>query len=217
MKGVLKSIVLCSLVLCSVPAWAGIWTEIGDAGNNLPDAQIVYGSGPLTQIIGHLSAPGDTSGWVDVWAIYVQDTIAFTAVTSGGVPDPELFIFDAQGHGLEGNRDISASNKQAYLLGGSGSPGIYYLWISTQDREPGANGVAMFPATGGVGQMIYSGVSETLTGPIGNVSSVHTGGSNYEYTITLTGTSFVPVPEPGTASLLLAGFAVLAARKLKRR
>ncbi len=195
------------------------YTEVGDAGINLPSAQIIYGSGPLDQIVGHLK-PGDTTPSVDLFEIYVSDPQGFSAFTSGGIPDPELFLFDISGQGLEGGRDMSDTDKQAFLIGdvsGTAPPQAVYLWISVQDREPGCGGSPMF----GPGGTEYPNPVDPigscmLTGPIGAVNALNAQPSDNAYTITLTGASFVPVPEPASVSLLALGLLAFAIGRRRR-
>jgi len=197
------------------------FTEVGDAGNNIPSAQIIYGSGPLSQIVGHLNAPGDTTGAVDLFEIYVSDPANFSAFTSGGVPDPELFLFGVDGQGYEGGRDIDgANNRQGFLVGdasGTTPPLAAYLWISLQNREPACGALPMFGPGGTEHPDALGPVDDscTLTGPIGNVSALNAG-SNFAYTITLTGASFMPVPEPASVSLLALGLLAFAVGRLRR-
>lgn len=201
-----------------------IYTEVGDAGGNLTMAQGVYGSGPLDQIVGHLSAPGDNTPAIDVFLIYVYDPTNFSAFTSGGVPDPELALFDINGKGLEMGRDIDgANNRQGFLIGdssGNTPPQAFYLWISMQDREPGGcpgnlfgPGGTQYPNPAGT-----SGPCNTFSGAlIGSVNSLNlNAGPNLDYTITLTGASFIAVPEPSSVSLLALGLLAVATRRRRR-
>jgi hypothetical protein len=213
---------LAATLLLAVQLRGGVitYTEVGDAGNNIPSAQIIYGSGPLNQIVGHLNAPGDTTGGVDLFEIYVSDPTNFSAFTSGGVPDPELALFDISGHGYEMGRDIDgANNRQGFLIGdpsGTTPPLAAYLWISLQDREPGCGSSPMF-GSGGTQYPNPAGTISpcSLTGPVGSVNGLNAG-SNFAYTITLTGASFMPVPEPAAVSLLALGLLAFAAGLLRR-
>jgi hypothetical protein len=203
---------LTAAVLFACALKAGTWTEVGDAGNNLSGAQIVSGSGLLTKIFGHLSAPGDSTGLVDIYRLYIYDPVNFSAFSSGGVPDPELFLFDVNGYGLEGGRNISSTNLQGFLIGdasGTVPPLTAYLWISAQDRDPACGAAPMF-GPGGTEYPNPAGPigSCTLTGAVGSANAANATGGNYAYTISLTGASFGPVPEP--AGIFLAGFGLLA-------
>jgi hypothetical protein len=215
---------ICITVFTSLVFLAGIctagnitWTEVGDAGNNLPSAQGIPGSGSLVRILGTLSAPGDATGLVDVFAFRITDPLTFSATTSGSIPDPELFLFNSQGYGVKGNDDLSASSKQSQLGGFSGSPGIYYLWISVADRDPGNGVVAIFPGPGlkGVGFMVdpVPGAGK-LTGPVGGALPVNNGG-NFAYAIDFT--SAAPIPEPSTMGAGLIGLALLFADRRTRK
>jgi hypothetical protein len=212
---------LLTTLLLAVQLRGGVIdTEVGDAGSNLPSAQIIYGSGPLNQIVGVLKGPNDTSPLVDIFEIYVSDPRSFSAFTSGGVPDPALFLFDINGYGYEGGRDMSSTDKQGFLTGDPSStspPLAVYLWISVQDREPGCGGASMFGA-GGTQYPNPAGTtgSCTSTGPIGGENGANSPGSNYAYTITLTGASFVQVPESASVSLLALGLLAFATRRLRR-
>ena len=210
---------LAATLLLAVQLRGGvIYTEVGDAGGNLTTAQRIYGSGPLDQIVGHFNAPGDGTGAVDIFEIYINDPTHFSAITSGDVPDPELALFDINGNGLEMGRDYDLANndRRGFLIGdssGSTPPLLAYLWISLQDREPGGcpnnqpgnlfdSGGTLYPnaATHTVGPCPFNGAI------FGNVNSLNTNaGPNLAYTIALTGASFVQVPEPASVSLLALG------------
>lgn len=183
----------------------GIWTEIGDAGDLPGTAQVPIGSGPLTTIMGTL--PGDYDA--DMYEIYIVDPAGFSAYASGY--DPQLFLFDASGMGVYADDD-SGSGFDAYLpLGNTYSPtsaGIYYLGVSFYDRDPHSLDGPIFdewdltPTGPGVGKPISS-----WSGSGGSVCD------NDNYTITLTGTNYIPAP----GALLLSGFGVGLVGWLRRR
>jgi len=219
---------VCRIVLClTLTLFAGpcsavtIWNEYDhvDAGNNPVGAQTIVGSGPLTRILGRLNAPGDNSNWVDLYRFLIVDPQNFSATTDGGIPDPQLFLFNADGYGVKGNDDHDTNTKESYLSGFPGAPGVYYLWISATNRDPNSAAGPIFPEPGkkGVGVMVDpvpgAGI---LTGPNGgSISFPISQCASCAYTIDLEGAE--PIPEPSTVAQALIGLALLSASRFRRR
>ena len=109
-------------------AQAGVWNEVGDAGNTPGSAQTTSGVGSLNTIFGTLSPASDT----DVFKIYVSDTAAF-AVTMAGTAlssdnDTELYVLDTSGNLLFSDDDdgvglLSQLNAGEFAANAAG----YYL------------------------------------------------------------------------------------------
>ena len=69
--------------LFSVPsanAQPGVWMEVGDAPEGVPDRQLTVGIGELTQIVGSLDRPNGDH--VDTYCIVIDDPAIFYASTS---------------------------------------------------------------------------------------------------------------------------------------
>jgi hypothetical protein len=176
------------------------FTESGDAGS-YPGTAITPtgGAGALTLITGSTSSddPADT------YRIYIHDPAGFEAATDGAAMvggsadfDTQLWLLDEDGMGILGNDDcpFGCPGYHSHLMNpsddGTGmsipGPGIYYLAISGYDRDPRNGGGRLFD------QETYDEVS----GPDGSgggspISSWTTNGDRGNYTIALTGASFV--------------------------
>ena len=126
-------------------------TIVANGAGSLPGtAEDLSSDASLTEIDGILAFPDG----VDMFKIDISNPLNFAAFTVSvgafGVPDPELFLFDASGLGVYENDDASASNTQSCLpsadainpcassRGGSGpvTPGIYYLAITRSENSP---------------------------------------------------------------------------------
>ena len=154
MRRVVVSAVVLVVLLPLACQGGPIWTEVGDAGNALNTAQRRSGDGPLTQIVGQFNAAGDTGGpFVDIYRFLVVSPISFSATTSGTGYDPALFLFDAGGFGQEANQDISATDKNAYLIGGDAPPTVVYLMIAINNRYPMNPAGSIFPNPMAPGQV----------------------------------------------------------------
>jgi len=199
------------------------YTSNGSAGELLPSAEVILGSGALDSISGTLSLTNGVSAG-DLFEISITDPANFSAstvLTKLGTNnfDTQLFLFDATGRGIAGNDD-SATSSQSLLSSSSLalsslSSGTYYLLIEGSGRYPvdasnnylfaniltGADGTGTYAANPGVGA--FSALK-------GNSSE---GGG---YKIALTGASFVPVPEPSVIALLLAGAGLCELRRRRR-
>ena len=82
-----------ALAVSTLPhlAQAGVWNEVGDAGNTPGTAQTTLGAGSLTTIFGTLSPAGDT----DVFKIYVNDTAARRRSLTGMIAAAKLCCIPA--------------------------------------------------------------------------------------------------------------------------
>ena len=181
--------------------------ETTDAGETLGNAVPVVADqpSPLSYIAGSLA------GDADVFQIFISGNQPFSATTLNrdtllelpidnllGIPtdflaDPQLFLFDALGNGIIANDDLFGSS-QATLPSSRSltlTPGIYYLGISSFDRDPVSAGGEIFADSSANGILAPTGPGGTspLTGFAGD--SQTTGG----YVIALTGATTVPKPE----------------------
>ena len=209
---------IAAVLACNGLALGQSWNEMGDAGDLPGSAQVVVGSGPLTDIFGS-TAPGDL---VDMYFIRIIDPLGFMASvdpTGGGDAsfDTELWLFDAAGFGMIANDDDpggSAFRSLLKLPADDGFmpvlPGVgnYYIAISgfTNDAKS-ASGEIFFQAS-------FTEVSGPDGVGAGNPISFwdNTGGSG-TYQIHLTGAEFIPAP----GAMALLGLGGLVARRRRRR
>lgn len=202
---------LGAVVAIAGMASAQVWNEDGDAGEaGIGAAQVTVGAGALTEIRGF----GDAFN-ADVYQIRITDVEAFSASTIGGATyDTQLFLFAADGSGITENDDAdglqSLINNQG-LLGSGSSAGLYYLAVSSFNRDPlDAGAAALFGFTG------WPGDRTDQRQPVGSnpfTGFSDAGGGSGDYVIALTGAEFA-VPAP--ASLALLGLGGLAAVRRRR-
>lgn len=217
------------------PANARDYTEIGDAGQLLPTAQITYGGGAtvIDGIFGTLSGASD----VDLFQIFLPGGGLFSATTvetfdpSSGVFQPlydsALFLFNASGFGVYANDDDPLASPRPDSTLPALDPltpltaGLYYLAITASPRVPtSAGGLRIFPDLSTSLTYQYTDVVGP-TGPGGGASlsgwtetHVETG---VVYRIALTGTQFAVIPEPGTLLLIAVGTLVPLAHTRRRQ
>ena len=223
MRNSLKTIlaVVSAISLGSLSARADIFNEIGDAGPNLPSANLTTQGGipagnSLTAINGTLSSATD----VDVFAIRITSTSLFSATTVGGTSmDTMLSLFGPGGQAIYANDD-SAGTLQSTLPGGSSfllGPGLYYIAISLSGNE----------AVNSANQLLFAQSADptAVRGPAAGVNPASltgfNGGTSFPesgaYTITLTGVTAIPEPSVWALSLLgvgAIGFATYRRRQL---
>lgn len=224
------STVVLAAALASVASAGPEWTEMGDAGSGLPDAESPtnMGGGPLAGIKGKLDgAPGPRGmgDFEDVYRIRITDFTMFSATISpntSGSPtfDSQLWLFDEMGNGLLANDDNPAfgMNGEAGLgrvsNDGSGAEllqnGIYFLAIS------GAGNIPL----NADGDPIFNFATNTeVSGPDGTLGSLMLDswsgpGAIGEYTIQISGASFFDIPAPSAAGLFaLAGLTASRRRR----
>jgi hypothetical protein len=182
----------------------GVWNEgdggQGDAGKKPDTANITVGADPLNYICGNLV---DATSGGDMYAISIEGS-TFTAIATGlknnGIADPNLFLFDSTGHGL----DAAYSSSGTAELDLSGlTPGIYYIALAGDGQDP----------ENGSGNSIFNG----NTTPVLNYGHSHlrqwsdTGNpdDSGRYSIALSDAGFSNLPEPGSFALLGAGLGAL--------
>lgn len=204
----------------AAPSWSDtIWIEVGDAGDLPTTAQTVEDTSfndVVSAIFGSLSNPDpfDSAFDVDLYQIFISDPLEFSASTANSpgvnVSDPQLFLFDSDGHGVYMNDDDESglNGSQSSLPAGHffspGSVGWYYLAIGWWDNEPlDAFGSLIFDNSnlfGTNGPTAGSGPLSTWNNSVLQRPDLETA-----YEIQLTGVSTTPVPEPGTLVLLATG------------
>jgi hypothetical protein len=201
--------IIAATSLGSVSARADIFSEIGDAGNVCPAANLTTAGGipagnSLTAITGTISTSGDA----DVFAIFISNAALFSATTvnaATGSLDTQLFLFNASGNPVFANDDANGTTLGSTLPAGSGFPlsaGLYYLAISLSGND----------AVNAVNQLLFatSGDSTALRGPAFGASGPLGGFFNNGafgsggYEIDLTGVTAIPEPSVGMLSLVAA-------------
>lgn len=122
-----------------------------DAGDVLETAQPIPappGNPPLNSIGGCLGCSENEDDLVDLFVIWISDPATFqasTAAIDGGAVafDSKLLLFDASGHAILGNDDISPLNNASRIRGEATVPcdwdvrdqGLYFLAITSSGRH----------------------------------------------------------------------------------
>lgn len=222
--------------------------ENGDAGQTLDTAQnILSGTATLNSISGRISSVTDA----DLFRFFIQEPAAFSATTVGGTVsdsdnplvasfDTQLFLFDANGFGVEENDDdFSNGTAESTLPAGNPfsptSPGIYLLGISSFNNDSLSAGGVIFddpspkvlgprgPIVGGRPQFTQQPARAVgPTGPGGGAPLTNFNGDGNDigsntgsYEISLTGAT--AVPEPSSILGLLTFGVIGAGAMLKRK
>ncbi len=168
-----------------LPASALAADESGDAGE-LPASAQDLSSAAVDQISGSFANGGD----VDLYRVCLEGGGSFSASTVGGTNrDTQLFLFDAEGHGVYANDDSQATRQSTLPAFDALTPaaaGVYLLGISGYNRDPrGASG-ELFPNSGGVLAPVSGEPLEAWEG------TARLGG---DYAIALTGTTACAPPD----------------------
>ena len=195
--------------------------ESGDAGETVGTAQrIPGGSAQLESITGEISSLTDA----DLFSIVIHDPQAFSATTVGGADfDTQLFLFDANGFGVEFNDNTFPPFSLQSTLPPANefspeSPGRYLLGISEFDIDAESASGEIFPDPG------FFGAGEVFvpTGPGGddplsffNADNDVLQGGPYE--ISLTGVNTVPEPSSILGLLTFGSFTTRALLKRQRQ
>lgn len=134
-----------------------VWSESGDAGSLPADAQVVSGSGLLTEISGELIHDFGGAGQdFDMYRIHVYNPAAFQAAlfADGAVPpETQLYLFDALGRPIVADNysDAYPDNPINMIPAGTltgYSAGFYYLAVAESFIEPGFSGDLPYGASG---------------------------------------------------------------------
>ena len=224
-----KSLSLFPFLVALCSANAATFNEVGDAGNLPSTAQTTTNTNEtFNEIRGALSPT--TGDGEDLFKIFINGGGDFSAKTIGGVAfDSELFLLDASGHGVYSNDDTTGFLTPSFLPPNTAltplTAGFYYLGITQCCDQPLSAGGAIFAGLDGgsshliVGGPTGAGGNSPITG-YSHVFDQTPGGG--PYTIFLTGAQLapaLPVPEPQTYALVLAGLLAMSfkARSGRRR
>lgn len=219
------------LLLCvAMPVHADTVNVVGAGA--LPGTAADLTAINVTEITGSIPDPADPLLGVEMFKLNISDYLDFSAIANGlafGIPDTELFLFDAAGSGVYGNDDQGGNDSSAFTLSclpsadganpcpsarpsgvGPMSDGIYYLAITSSANGPldgdGNEIFNIFNSTDVVGPSSLNPITDWDGGAF---TSPDTDLVNFD--ITLTGVS--EVPEPGVLGLLALGLLCIALRK----
>jgi hypothetical protein len=216
-----------SSTVCAGPDWV---EDDVDAGNQIDTAQPIVNIGTGTQlqrIIGRLTgAAGDVFGngaddFDDLYQIFISDPGFFEVSTVDTKTNfqTSLWLFDSKGFGLLGNviaptpvaGELQGSQLLPFSTDGTeifiSKPGIYYLCISSADRE--AVGAIIGGEVAGLSGPIFSFQEQgEISGPDGPAGGSPLNGwigqgVAGDYEVRVQGVSFIPAP--GALSLLAVG------------
>lgn len=182
------------------------FTEVGDTGGNLFDAQVASSQlegAILTSINGTLSLASEAStlGTVDLFQIQLSGG-SFSASTVGTTGyDTQLFLFDLNGFGVFANDDDPISSfGESTILAPEVPSGVYYLGITLYNIDPVSSGGSIFPEGGSADTMTVGPTGPGGMFPLGGYFGVILAGPEDElggpYQISLSGAEFVTIPEP---------------------
>ncbi len=187
----------CLLGLTASTAQAALFTEQGDAGETLAQAQVTRGSGQLMTLKASLIDLGNQTDDVDLFKIKVVDSDQFAVSSRADLSednDATLYLFNTAGHQVlfddDGDgEDLLPAFNQGSLSGFD--EGIYYIGFSLLFTEPFLIGNA-------------------LAGWQHDPDLFQTG----NYSLSFSGTEFAaPVPVPAAAWLFASGLMVLFRQK----
>lgn len=223
MKSTFLSLVV--LFAASSMSWGStIWHEgdagEGDAGGLPGGANITFGVGSLTDIIGALN---DSTTGADMYEIMISSPTTFSATVTGNGNNPiknsSLYLFDASGDGEFGNDNISGANALSAIPAGttvSLPAGLYFILVTTSGNMPAHGATNLFgdltnttTITAAISALKVNGYNTSATTP-------NPADSGKGYDIVLTGASFAEAPEPATVALIGSGLLALGFWKRSR-
>jgi hypothetical protein len=217
-----------ALLLLTLPVAgsAATWTESGEA-TDLPPGQETVGTGSLDLILGSLETAGTD---VDLFAIFIRDPDTFSVLLQAPSPaDPKVYLFDRDGLGIVSQDDVGgdpylldAHLPMGNILYAGLDPGVYLLAVAASNfdrRAPKA-----MSSLGPIFPLIFNFTNLVAAAPPGGNQPLSNWAptdetaflNSYDYTVTLTGSSFARgfAPEPSTT--LQAGAALLSVLSLAR-
>jgi hypothetical protein len=190
-------------------AQAFTYTEVGDAGQLIPAAQVIdlgnatsTSTDPdLTSITGNVARTN-----ADMFGIFLTEGQLFTASTipvGGANYNSQIFLFNDQGFGLIAN-DNSGGNRRSALSFTPTTSSVYYLAVSGFNYDPrDAQGNNIF-----AGNLTGQLLPNPQAGALDSWATNRATSATFNYALGMTGAK--PVPEPIVGSGFLA-FAVLGA------
>ena len=125
-----------ALLVLATAGPAQAWNEIGDAGSLVATSQITVGTGSLTQINGNLASPTD----VDLYCVRLSSVapagLPIVSLQCVVIQGPNVWLFNAAGHGVFSNSTCSAGNKTILAPSVSLPVGTYYVAVSYTGIDP---------------------------------------------------------------------------------
>ncbi len=198
-------------------SYAGTYTENGDTGDSLGSAQGDPGTAyVLDTISGTINDPSTTVHDVDIYAIYINDEANFTAGFNGPISNTRLYLFDSSGTAIVamGSTGTGVINS-TYVT----SNGLYYLAVSAQNMAPEDSLAVDLWSSSALSNLGTQSAPDggSLTNQLAGWSAGSNGQVIRSYTISLTGVTYSPAPEPGTLVLSLVGLGIGALKSRRRR
>jgi len=199
-----------------------IWSEV-NAGGTPATGEVVTGN-PTDSLVRVQGSIDPLTDPVDLFRIAITDPAGFSARTTNGDSsnpalqfDAKLALFNANGFGIYANDDRIFDDGNAALPAGHvlspTAPGVYLLAIYDDNFEAvsefSINGL-IFPQSTSPFTAVRGPTGPGGASPLigfGTLDSVPADARTY--TIELTGAA--PIPEPGTAALLMVGLIGLRA------
>ena len=173
----------CGTTVCPPPA--GVWVEVGEAGDLPGTANVTTGSGALNEIRGNIG-----TGDADMYQFRICSPTSFSATTVGGTSiDTQLFLFNANGNGVAfDDDDPQGATLQSRLTSAFTSSlpaGVFNLAVSTYDRDATSGGQEIWIDT-------PFNVERAPDGPgaAGAVNAWSGSGATGAYTVFLTGSCY---------------------------
>jgi hypothetical protein len=195
-------------------AHAGVWTELGDAGDVVGTHQTPTGSGALTAIFGDLGNSQSFFTDVDMYCIFIDDpttfsaTVAFAGGSTSEAPVPPLWLFDPNGNGVTSQEGFYLNTPTQITGSFISSAGKYYLAISPHDTVPYT--ITFLDIWSAAPRSVETPPNGSAVGPVDNWSPFGAQFGTGSYAINLTGASYCcDVPEPGTLSLFITGLMIV--------
>lgn len=224
-SGPVRAILIAAFVsVLGGAAFAGPdWVEVGDAGSDVPSAQVPLrpiGVTSLGSISGSLAFGFGVSDYEDLYYFSVLDPGSFSIAPSFATFNPVLYLFNLtvnnEALGLLANDDMSEESNLPRLVSmsddGTGvmvtQPGDYLLAITGAGRYPVSR----------TGPIFNLASPLEISGPDGpgglNPLEGWAGeGERGDYRVVMIGTDFPAVPAPGAAGVFLLAAAGAARRR----
>lgn len=194
-RGLTRLLAITALFWAAFVGVSQAATEVGDAGELPATAQDLGADTALGTISGTLDGLSDR----DVYRMCLAGGGGFSASTIGGTDvDTQLFLLDADGHGVYANDDAPGVLGQSELPANDPltptAAGVYYLAVSRYNQDPtSGQGDPLFPD-------VVSTVGPSSSDPIESWTSGREG-SFGPYIVTLTGVVPCAVPDEAAPTI----------------